>query len=395
MQSTPNAERIQIGIFGKTNTGKSSLINALTGQNLAITSSIAGTTTDPVKKAMELFPLGPVMLTDTPGLDDTGELGKARIQRTYAVLATTDIALIVVDTALGWSDTEAELLKKIKQKNITCVVVFNKSDTGNCPLPALDCPTLPVSCKTMENIEELKNLLGKLKPEKNTKPLVHDLFRPKDIIVLVTPIDLSAPKGRLILPQQQVLRDILDYRGIALVTQPEELADTLAKLTTNPRLVITDSQVFADVDKILPKEIPLTSFSILFARYKGNLDYAIAGANVLDNIQDNDEILIGEGCTHHRQCGDIGTEKIPNWIRKYTKANPKFTFTAGGEFPEDLSKYKLIIHCGGCMLTEKEVQNRLRKAKSYSIPFTNYGIVIAKMKGILERATEIFTINKE
>lgn len=390
MQNTPNAERIQIGIFGKTNTGKSSLINALTGQDLAVTSSIAGTTTDPVKKAMELFPLGPVTLTDTPGLDDTGELGKERIRRAYEVLTATDIALIVVDAALGWSSTEAGLLEKIRQQGVTCVVVFNKSDKGNRPIPAFDCPTISVSCKTMENIEKLKNLLGKLKPEKNTKPLVHDLFSPKDIIILVTPIDLSAPKGRLILPQQQVLRDILDYRGIALVTQPEELADTLAKLNTPPRLVITDSQVFEEVNTILPKEIPLTSFSILFARYKGDLETAIAGAKVLDNIQDNDEILMGEGCTHHRQCGDIGTEKIPNWIRKYTKANPKFTFTAGGEFPEDLSKYKLVIHCGGCMLTEKELQHRLNKAKNHAIPFTNYGIIIAKMKGILDRAAGIF-----
>ncbi|MCQ2361951.1 MAG: [FeFe] hydrogenase H-cluster maturation GTPase HydF [Acidaminococcaceae bacterium] len=390
MQSTSNAARIQIGIFGKTNTGKSSLINALTGQNLAITSSIAGTTTDPVKKAMELFPLGPVMLTDTPGLDDTGELGKERSQRTHAVLAATDIAIIVVDAANGWSHTEAKLLQKIQAENITCVVIFNKSDLGNCPIPALDCPTLSVSCKTMENIEELKNLLGKLKPQQNTKPLVHDLFSPKDIIILVTPIDLSTPKGRLILPQQQVLRDILDYKGIAIVTQPEELADTLSNLKSSPRLVITDSQVFEEVNTILPPKIPLTSFSILFARYKGNLDGAIAGVNVLDSIQDNDEILIGEGCTHHRQCGDIGTEKIPNWIKKYTKANPKFTFTAGNDFPEDLSKYKLIIHCGGCMLTEKEMQNRLNKTKNCDIAFTNYGIVIAKIKGILKRATEIF-----
>lgn len=390
MQSTPNAERIQIGIFGKTNTGKSSLINALTGQNLAITSSIAGTTTDPVKKAMELFPLGPIMLTDTPGLDDMGELGKERIKRAYDVLTTTDIALIVVDAAQGWSSTEAELLEKIKQQGITCVVIFNKSDKGNRPIPTFYFPTISVSCKTMENIEELKNLLGKLKPKKNINPLVHDLFNPKDIIILVTPIDLSAPKGRLILPQQQILRDILDYKGIAIVTQPEELADTLSNLKSSPRLVITDSQVFEEVNTILPPKIPLTSFSILFARYKGNLDGAIAGVNVLDSIQDNDEILIGEGCTHHRQCGDIGTEKIPNWIIKYTKANPKFTFTAGREFPEDLSKYKLIIHCGGCMLTEKELQNRFHKAQDLKIPFTNYGIVIAKMKGILERATEIF-----
>ena len=390
MQSTPNAERIQIGIFGKTNTGKSSLINALTGQNLAITSSIAGTTTDPVKKAMELFPLGPIMLTDTPGLDDMGELGKERIKRAYDVLTTTDIALIVVDAAQGWSSTEAELLEKIKQQGITCVVIFNKSDKGNRPIPAFDFPTISVSCKTMENIEELKNLLGKIKPKKNINPLVHDLFNPKDIIILVTPIDLSAPKGRLILPQQQVLRDILDYKGIAIVTQPEELADTLSNLKSSPRLVITDSQVFEEVNTILPPKIPLTSFSILFARYKGNLDGAIAGVNVLDSIQDNDEILIGEGCTHHRQCGDIGTEKIPNWIKKYTKANPKFTFTAGNDFPEDLSKYKLIIHCGGCMLTEKEMQNRLNKTKNCDIAFTNYGIVIAKIKGILKRATEIF-----
>lgn len=390
MLTTPNALRTRITIFGRRNAGKSSLINALTQQPLAIVSPEAGTTTDPVAKAMELPPLGPVLLTDTAGLDDTGDLGRLRVEKTLAMLPTTDIALLLVDACLGWTEVEAKIYAAINQAQLPCVIVINKWDLAQPTIPEQNCPCIKVSANTGYRIEELKNLLANLKPEQKNKPLVRDLLQPEDVVILVVPVDAEAPKGRLILPQQQVIRDILDQGAVALVTQPEQLLATLDKLTAPPKLVITDSQVFGKVNQILPRTIPLTSFSILFARYKGDLWSTVQGAQVLDNIKDNDEILIAEGCTHHVQCGDIGREKIPNWIKKHTGTEPHFTFTAGGDFPTDLSKYKLIIHCGGCMLTAKEMQHRYRLAQSQGVPITNYGVAIAHLQGILTRVTEIF-----
>lgn len=398
LNSTPSADRIHIGIFGKRNAGKSSVINAITGQNLAIVSDKKGTTTDPVLKAMELLPLGPVVMIDTPGLDDEGELGSLRIQKAYQILNKTDIAVLIVDASAGITREDLEILKRIQDKNIPCVVVFNKSDllpsdddlsVLSDSIPKENC--ISVSTVTGENIYELKELIARQVPAENTeKRIVADLIRPGDFVILVVPIDSAAPKGRLILPQQQTIRDILETGAVSIVVRETELADTLAHLGTKPALVITDSQAFEKASADVPREIPLTSFSILFARYKGNLKTAVHGAFTLDTLQDGDTVLISEGCTHHRQCEDIGTVKLPNWIRKYTGKEILFEFTSGTEFPTDLSKYQLIVHCGGCTLNEREMKYRLKCAEDQSIPMTNYGIAIAHMHGILKRSIEIF-----
>lgn len=396
LNSTPSGERLHIGIFGKRNAGKSSLINALTGQNLAIVSETKGTTTDPVSKAMELLPLGPVMIIDTPGIDDEGALGALRVLKAKQVLNKTDIALLIIDSTLGISQEDIELWQTIQAKKIPSLLVLNKcEDLGEMQqalltLNALKLSKAPifVSATTQKNINALKEAIAKVVPQEEEQQLVGDLLQPLDVVILVTPIDSAAPKGRLILPQQQVLRNVLDNNGIALVVQESELAEALTKLSSKPRLVVTDSQAFAKVNKIVPMDIPLTSFSILMARYKGNLYDAVKGVTMLDKLQDGDKVLISEGCTHHRQCGDIGTVKLPGWIRNYTKCEPEFLWTSGTEFPADISGYKLIIHCGACMLTEREMQYRYKCAADQNIPITNYGIAIAYMHGILKRTVE-------
>lgn len=395
LNNTPASERLHIGIFGKRNAGKSSLINAVTAQNLAIVSDYKGTTTDPVYKAMELLPLGPVMIIDTPGIDDEGDLGQLRIQKAYQVLNKTDIAILVIDASLGISPEDSALLKHIESKKLPLLIVFNKTDLitkqqQHTLAKQISQPHIFVSSQQNSNITELKNLLSSMKPDESKKELVADLISPSDIVILVTPIDNAAPKGRLILPQQQVLRNLLDNNAIALVVQENQLAEAIAKLSAKPKLVITDSQAFHHVASILPKDYPLTSFSILFARYKGNLNIALSGIKALDTVKDGDKILISEGCTHHRQCNDIGSVKIPGWIKAYTKAEPEFVFTSGTEFPADLSPYKLIIHCGGCMLNEKEMLYRYEYAKTQNIPITNYGLLIAHINGILKRSIQVF-----
>lgn len=396
LNTTPAAERIHIGIFGRRNAGKSSLINALTNQSLAIVSEQKGTTTDPVYKAMELLPLGPVMLIDTPGLDDEGELGQQRIDKAYQVLHKCDIALLVVDASCALADEDKRLWELLEAKKLPAILVLNKSDKLSemqQALATLDALKLTkhcflVSTQTGSNINALKEAVAALRPKEQERQLLGDLIKPCDTVILVTPIDSAAPKGRLILPQQQVLRNVLDNKGIAVVVQESELAMALAKLAFPPRLVVTDSQAFAKVSKIVPPTIPLTSFSILMARYKGSLESAVRAVRMLDNIQDGDKILISEGCTHHRQCQDIGTVKLPGWVRSYTQCEPEFCFTSGTEFPDDLSEYKLIIHCGACMLNEKEMLYRNKLAKEQSVPMTNYGIAIAYMNGILKRTVE-------
>ena len=395
LNQTPSAERIHIGIFGKRNAGKSSLINALAGQPVSIVSDFKGTTTDPVKKAMELLPLGPVVLTDTPGLDDTGELGTLRIEKTQQILNTTDIALLVIDGQLGITEEDTRILQQIRQKQIPFVIAVNKMDL------TIASPVLPdeisreqilyVSAAAGTHIHELKELLAKqLGQTPKTRKIVGDLIHPGDFVVLVIPIDKAAPKGRLILPQQQTIRDILDHGATAIAVRDSELSETLKNLGRTPALVITDSQVFDAVAKIVPREIPLTSFSILFARYKGNLELAAHGAQTLKTLKDGDHVLICEGCTHHRQCEDIGTVKLPRMLKQFTQKDLQFTFTSGTDFPSDLSPYQVIIHCGGCTLTEKEMQYRLDCSREQGIPITNYGIAIAYMRGILERSMELF-----
>ena len=394
LNQTPSANRTHIGIFGKRNAGKSSLINAITGQNYAIVSDVLGTTTDPVLKSMELLPLGPVVIIDTPGLDDEGELGALRIQKAYQILNKTDIAVLVIDASSGVTKEDSEILKRIHEKEIPCVIVVNKSDIcPNCnledlPLPDSDSAIL-VSSKTGEHIHELKELLAQQASQDTIqKSIVADLLNPLDFVVLVVPIDSAAPKGRLILPQQQTIRDILEAKASAIVVQETELAETLNSLGKKPKMVITDSQVFKKVSAVTPDDILLTSFSILFARYKGNLKILVNGASALDSLKDGDRILISEGCTHHRQCDDIGTVKLPNWIRSYTKKEVEFEFTSGTEFPLDLSSYKMIVHCGGCMLNEREMKYRLKCAEDAKIPITNYGTCIAYINGILNRSLE-------
>ncbi|MEE0135632.1 [FeFe] hydrogenase H-cluster maturation GTPase HydF [Blautia stercoris] len=394
LNQTPSANRTHIGIFGKRNAGKSSLINAITGQNYAIVSDVLGTTTDPVLKSMELLPLGPVVIIDTPGLDDEGTLGALRIQKAYQILNKTDIAVLVIDASFGVTKEDSEILKRIHEKEIPCVIVVNKSDIcPNCnledlPLPDSDSAIL-VSSKTGEHIHELKELLAQQASQDTIqKSIVADLLNPLDFVVLVVPIDSAAPKGRLILPQQQTIRDILEAKASAIVVQETELAETLNSLGKKPKMVITDSQVFKKVSAVTPDDILLTSFSILFARYKGNLKTLVDGASALDSLKDGDRILISEGCTHHRQCDDIGTVKLPNWIRNYTKKEIEFKFTSGTEFPLDLSSYKMIVHCGGCMLNEREMKYRLKCAEDAKIPITNYGTCIAYINGILNRSLE-------
>ena len=396
LNSTPSGERIHIGIFGRRNAGKSSLINAMTNQSIAIVSDYKGTTTDPVYKAMELLPLGPVMIIDTPGIDDEGDLGQLRISKAYQVLNKTDIALLVVDSKSGLCTEDIQLWQHIQSKKIPALLVFNKKELlEEMEQALLTSSALKftnkcffVSAANNTNIHELKEAIAALAPKNKENPLVNDILVPGDVVVMVTPIDSAAPKGRLILPQQQILRNIIDKGAIAIVTRETELQDALGKLCSPPRLVITDSQVFGKVNKMLSPDIPLTSFSILMARYKGNLYDAVQGVRYLDNIASGDKILISEGCSHHRQCGDIGSVKLPAWIRSYTKAEPVFEFTSGTEFPADLSNYKLIIHCGACMLNEREIQHRYSSAVQQKVPITNYGIAIAYMNGILKRTVE-------
>ena len=397
LNATPSSERVHIGIFGKRNAGKSSLINAITGQNLAIVSEAKGTTTDPVYKAMELLPLGPVMIIDTPGIDDEGVLGSLRIQKAYQVLNKTDIALVIIDAAVGPSAEDLRLIKWINSKKIPLLIVINKCETINEDKKTAYQALLPngkllfVSAEQKLNIFELKEAIAQTVPaDENKAQIVADLLSPSDFVVLVVPIDSAAPKGRLILPQQQTIRDILKADAAAIVVKENELTNTLQNLGKRPKLVITDSQVFKKVAAETPADILLTSFSILFARYKGNLQTSVQGVTALESLEDGDKILVGEGCTHHRQCDDIGTVKLPRWIKEYTGKNPEFIFTSGTEFPLDLSPYKMIIHCGACMLNEREMQYRIKCAVDQNIPFTNYGITIAYINGILKRTVEPF-----
>lgn len=386
LNETPLANRMHIGIFGKRNAGKSSIINAMTGQNLAIVSDVAGTTTDPVLKAMELLPLGPVVIIDTPGLDDVGELGLMRVQKAYQILNKTDIALVVVDSSVGITEEDKSIIEHIKGKKIPYLIVKNKADLLE-EREEIDENSISVSAATGYHIYELKEKIGRLAPkEDDSRKIVSDLLDANDFVVLVVPIDSAAPKGRLILPQQQTIRDILEAGAVPVVTRDTELADTLKNLGRKPSLVITDSQVFGKVKKIVSEDIELTSFSILMARYKGDLEANVKGARALEKLKDGDRILISEGCTHHRQCEDIGTVKMPRWLQEYTGKQLEFHFTSGTEFPLDLSAYALIVHCGGCTLNEREMKYRLKCAEDQQIPMTNYGICIAYINGILERS---------
>lgn len=388
LNETQSAERIHIGFFGNRNAGKSSLVNAITGQQVAVVSDVAGTTTDSVKKSMELLPLGPVMIIDTPGYDDEGSLGGKRVLAAKRTMNMTDIAVLVVDACKGFGRMEKELVSIFKEKDIPYITVYNKSDLlDSVPQPAEG--EIYVSALCNVNINELKDMIGSLKTEDNKVNFVSDFVDRGDYILLVVPIDSSAPKGRLILPQQQAVREILDAGGQAVVVREDALADTLKNLGIRPALVITDSQVFEQVDRETPADIPLTSFSILMARYKGFLDMAVCGARALDSLEDGDTILISEGCTHHRQCNDIGTVKLPGWIKQYTGKDLRFEFTSGHGFPEDVSGYGLIVHCGGCMLNEREMRYRMKCAKDQGAAVTNYGLIIAYMKGIMERSIQI------
>lgn len=388
LNDTPSANRIHIGFFGCRNAGKSSVVNAITGQELAVVSDVLGTTTDPVQKAMELLPLGPVMIIDTPGFDDVGELGEKRIQKTKQILNRTDIAVLVVDAKKGFTATDKQLLALIQEKELPYLIIYNKSDLLE-KIPKEEEHSIYISALEKIGIRECKEKLAHQIPtEDMTLQIVGDLLCPGDLAVLVIPIDSAAPKGRLILPQQQVIRDILEAGAAAVTVRNTELARTLQKLEGKVRMVITDSQAFEEVAAIVPKEIPLTSFSILMARFKGYLETAIKGIQAVDSLKDGDRILISEGCTHHRQCEDIGTVKLPNWLLKYTGKDLKFEWSSGREFKEDLSPYAMVIHCGGCMLNEREVKYRMKYAVDQGIPFTNYGIAIAYMKGILQRSIE-------
>ncbi len=392
LNETPSADRLHIGFFGKRNAGKSSLVNKITGQELSVVSDVKGTTTDPVYKAMELLPLGPVMIIDTPGIDDEGALGELRVRRTKQVLNKTDIAILIIDALAGKSATDIELIKLFEEKSIPYLLVYNKADLlTEIPAEKNGQKEIYVSAFTGMNIETLKRIISKVVPTEDSKlRIVGDIIHPSDFVILVVPIDKAAPKGRLILPQQQTIRDILEADGTAIVVKEYELKETLENLGKKPSLVITDSQVFAKVSADTPKDIPLTSFSILFARYKGLLQEAVKGVAVLEQLKEGDRILVCEGCTHHRQCDDIGTVKLPRWIKNYTGKELQFEFTSGGQFPEDLSPYQLIVHCGGCMLTEREVKYRQKCSVDQGIPITNYGILIAYMQGILRRSLEIF-----
>ena len=395
MNQTPASERVHISFFGKRNAGKSSVINAVTGQDLAIVSSVMGTTTDPVYKSMELLPLGPVVVIDTPGIDDEGELGALRVRKSYQVLNKTDIAILVVDSTTGKGEEEFALLHKFHEKHIPYLVVYNKIDL----LSVEEIKNLAMSVRAGEvlasaadgmNIQELKEKIATLKPEDTHQyPLIQDLIEPLDLVILVVPIDKAAPKGRLILPQQQTIRDILERGALSLVVRDTELKSTLDHFLAQgvcPKLVVTDSQAFARVSKDVPENITLTSFSILFARYKGELETQLKGIAALSSIEDGDRILIAEGCTHPRQCGDIGTCKMPEWIQSYTGKEPVFEFTSGTEFPDDVSSYKMVVHCGGCMLNEREMKYRIACCQDQGVPITNYGILIAQVTGILKRS---------
>lgn len=389
MNNTPASERIHIGFFGRRNAGKSSIVNAVTGQELAVVSDVKGTTTDPVYKTMELLPLGPVMIIDTPGFDDEGMLGELRVKKTKQVLNKTDIAVLVVDAAEGLKECDRELIRLFEAKQIGYLIVYNKSDLLD-EIPAAGEKEIYASALKKEHIFEVKERIGALKEQTEEKCIIADKLDRGDFVVLVVPIDSAAPKGRLILPQQQTIRDILDAGAMAIVTKESELTTTLEGLGKKPAMVITDSQVFKAVAPMVPKDIPLTSFSILMARYKGLLDAAAPGAAAVEHLKDGDTILIAEGCTHHRQCDDIGTVKIPNWLRKYTGKDIKIETCSGTEFPEDLTKYAMVIHCGGCMLNEREVRYRTKCAVDQGVPITNYGTLIAYMNGILKRSLEIF-----
>ena len=390
LNTTASADRIHIGFFGMRNAGKSSLVNAVTGQALSVVSDVAGTTTDPVKKAMELLPLGPVVIIDTPGLDDEGVLGTLRVQKTREVLAAVHIAVLVVDAARGMTDLDHTLISLFEERRLPYAIAWNKCDLLPAP-PAAEGNRYPVSAATGSGVHELKEAIASLaKGAGNTRRLVADLLKPDDLVVLVIPIDESAPKGRLILPQQNTIRDILDSHCTVVACQDTELKKTLSMLAVKPALVITDSQAFGRVAKDVPADIPLTSFSILFARYKGDLPTLIRGAVALSRLQDGDRVVIAEGCTHHRQCGDIGSVKIPRWVEQFSGAKPAYTFTSGGDFPADLSDYKLIIHCGGCMLNEKEMQHRMEKAAEAGVPMVNYGVAIAHIHGILKKSLAPF-----
>lgn len=390
MTQTQSAERIHIGFFGMRNAGKSSLVNAVTGQSLSVVSDVLGTTTDPVKKAMELLPLGPVVIIDTPGLDDVGELGELRIKKAQQVLRATDIAILCVDASKGISEQDNELKELFVKKKIPYIVAYNKADLIY-ERKALEENEIYVSAETGEGITQLKEKMATvLKVDNDAKKLISDLISPGDIVVMVIPIDEAAPKGRIILPQQQTLREILDTGATAVCCRDHELKDTLSSLSKKPKLVVTDSQVFSKVSEIVPCEVMLTSFSILFARYKGSLETLVLGAAQLSKLNDGDTVLISEGCTHHRQCGDIGTQKLPKMIGKFTNKSLNFEFTSGGEFPEELSKYALVLHCGGCMLNAREMKSRLAISQDEAVPMTNYGVAIAKMSGILKRSLEPF-----
>ena len=411
MNQTPASERVHIGFFGKRNAGKSSVLNAVTGQDLAVVSDVRGTTTDPVYKSMELLPLGPVVMMDTPGIDDEGELGELRVRKSYQVLNKTDVAVLVIDGGAGASPEDAALIERIREKRIPYIVVINKKEIA---LPGIVentvktlglaepgragqereetmCRVLQASALTGEGISELKEqIAAAAKTEEPEQYLVRDLLEPSDIAVLVVPIDKAAPKGRLILPQQQTIRDILEADAVSIVVKENELKNILPELQKKPKLVITDSQVFGKVASDTPDDILLTSFSILFARYKGDLESVVRGVTALDTLENGDTVLISEGCTHHRQCGDIGTVKLPAWIKEYTGKDVNIETTSGTEFPDDLSAYKMILHCGGCMLNEREMNYRLKCAEYQNVPMTNYGIAIAYMKGILKRSVEVF-----
>lgn len=389
LNDTPKSDRIHIGIFGKRNAGKSSIINAITSQNLAVVSKVKGTTTDPVQKAMELLPLGPVMIIDTPGIDDEGELGKMRVEKSYQVLNKTDIALLVVDGNVGLTQCDKDLIEEIKKRKLPYLIILNKSDEV-CNRYDIE-NSIWVSAETKENIWELKERISKLVPNENmTLKIIGDLLDPEDIVVLVVPIDSAAPKGRLILPQQQTIRDVLEAGAISVVTRDTELSQTLKALGKKPKIVVTDSQAFGKVKNDVPEDILLTSFSILFARYKGDLAEQIKAVKAIDSLKDGDYVLISDGCSHHRQCDDIGTVKIPRWLKEHSGKKINYEFSSGTEFPRDLSKYKAVIHCGGCTLNEKEMKHRIAVAKEQNVPITNYGIFIAYTQGILKRSLQAF-----
>lgn len=390
LNNIPSSERVHIGFFGMRNAGKSSLVNAVTGQSLSLVSDVKGTTTDPVKKAMELLPLGPVVIIDTPGLDDEGVLGEMRVKRAKDMLSSVHIAVLVVDALRGMSDEDRTLAAEIESRKLPLIVAMNKADLLG-SVPGSEGNTIYVSAQSGLGVNELKEKIAALsKTAKSDKRILADIVKKDDVVMLVTPIDESAPKGRLILPQQQTIRELLDIGAVTVVVQVEEITSALSNLKNKPRLVITDSQAFSQVSELLSEDIMLTSFSILFARYKGDLDTVVRGADKLSDLKDGDRILISEGCTHHRQCKDIGTVKLPGWLRKFSGRELSFTFTSGGEFPEDLSEFALVVHCGGCTLNENEMKSRLERCRLQGVPVTNYGTAIAEMNGILRRSLEVF-----